>query len=95
MNVPGFTTEALAEVEQMLFAESSNPYEGKCGQKKLREQNKTQRTQAQLEGDKKRAQALSGRPRGGDRSAAAAKAAETRKRCKGGSSTPTTPTTTV
>ena len=95
MNVPGFTTEALAEVEQMLFAESRNPYEGKCGQKKLREQNKTQRTQAQLEGDKKRAQALSGRSHGGDRSAAAAKAAETRKRCKGGSSTPTTPTTTV
>lgn len=86
MNIPGFTTESLDAVSQLLFAEGQqNPYEGKCGQKKLREQDKKPRTPAQQEGDRERAAALQGRPQAGaNRSAAAKKAAETRKRCKGG-----------
>ena len=90
MNLPGFTTEALDAVEQMLYAE--NPYEGKCGQKKLREQNKKPRTPAQEQADQARSQALTGKSKGGDRSGAAKKAAETRRRCKGGSNTPGTVT---
>jgi hypothetical protein len=91
MDIPGFTTESLEAVNQLLFAEGQkNPYEGKCGQKKLREQNKKPRTPAQEEGDRARAAALQGRPQSGaNRSAAAEKAAETRKRCKGGGAAPT------
>jgi hypothetical protein len=91
MDIPGFTTESLEAVSQLLFAEGQkNPYEGKCGQKKLREQNKKPRTPAQEEGDRARAAALQGRSQSGtDRSAAAKKGAETRKRCKGGGAAPT------
>jgi hypothetical protein len=82
MNVPGFTEEALAEVNDMLDF-SINPYAGQCGQKKLREQNRTQRTPQQQAGDQARSQALRGHTSTGNRSAAAKKAAETRKRCRG------------
>jgi len=94
VNISGFTTEALDAVSEMLYAEGQkNPYEGKCGQKKLREQNKTQRTQAQQAADRERAQANRGQDKipSATRSQAAKKAAETRKRCKGQSSTPTQP----
>jgi len=90
MNLSGFTTEALDAVEQMLYAE--NPYKGKCGQKQLREQNQQPRTPAQEQADQARSQALKGKSKGGNRSEAAKKAAETRRRCKGGAATPTTPT---
>ena len=83
MNVPGFTEESLAEVSDMLDF-SVNPLLGKCGQAKLRAQNKKPRTGAQQTADKARSQKLTGRAStGGNRSAAAKKAAETRKRCKG------------
>jgi hypothetical protein len=82
MNVPGFTEEALAKVNDMLDF-SINPYAGQCGQKKLREQHRMQRTPAQQTGDRARSQALRGRTSSGNRSAAAKKAAETRKRCRG------------
>lgn len=79
-----FSEQALAAVAE-LFAESTNPLAGKCNQRKLREQDKKPRTPAQQEGDRERAAALQGRPQAGaNRSAAAKKAAETRKRCKGG-----------
>jgi len=94
MNISGFTVEALDAISEMLYAEGQkNPYEGKCGQKKLREQNKTQRTQAQQAADRERAQANRGQDKipSATRSQAAKKAAETRKRCKGQSSTPTQP----
>ena len=93
MDVPGFSPESLEEVQYLLYADWQNPYEGQCGQKKLREQNKQPRTPAQEQADIARGEALRGKPRGGDRSAAAAKAAETRKRCKGGSSSTTQKTT--
>ena len=77
------------------FAEGQeNPHEGKCGQKKLREQNKQQRTPAQENADRQRSQQQGGRAPGGNRSEAAKKAAETRAKCKGQRSNPN-PTTTV
>lgn len=95
MNLPGFTTESLTAVEQLLYAE--NPYEGKCGQKQLRKQNKQPRTPAQEQADQARSQTMQGRSRqsSATRSAAAVKAAETRKRCKGGGSTTNSPTNPV
>jgi len=85
MNIPGFTEESLATVEELLFGEWRNKFEGMCGQKQLREQNKTQRTAAQQAGDQARAAKLRGRSRmsGSTRSEAAKKAAETRKQCSG------------
>ena len=85
MNISGFTEEALAAVEELLFGEWRNKFEGMCGQKQLREQNKTQRTAAQQAGDQARAAKLRGRSRmsGSTRSEAARKAAETRKQCSG------------
>lgn len=90
MNVPGFTIEARDLVNQMLYAEGQkNPLLGQCGQKKLREQAQQPRTPAQEQADQARAQAMRGRTRqsSATRSEAATKAAETRKRCKGGNST--------
>jgi len=89
MDIPGFTTEALETVNSLLFAEGQvNPYAGKCGQKKLREQAAKPRTTAQQEADKARSAARQGKPAGGgaNRSEAARKAAETRQKCKGGAS---------
>jgi hypothetical protein len=92
MDIPGFSKEALLNVTQLLYAENQpNLYEGQCGQKKLKEQNKKPRTPAQEQADRARSQALSGkRASSVNRSEAAKKAAETRKRCKG-SSTPKPP----
>jgi hypothetical protein len=90
MNVPGFTIEARDLVNQMLYAEGQkNPLLGQCGQKKLRKQAQQPRTPAQEQADQARAQAMRGRTRqsSATRSEAATKAAETRKRCKGGNST--------
>jgi hypothetical protein len=67
---------------------------GKCNQKRLREQNKSQRTPEQEAADQSRSQALKGKPaatQGGARTEAAKKAAETRSKCKGGGSSPATP----
>lgn len=91
MNVPGFSEESLQEVQQLLYVERTNPYEGQCGQKKLREQNKGPRTPAQEQADQARSQALSGKSApGANRSEAAKKAAETRRQCKGLPSKPVT-----
>ena len=96
MTIPGFTSESLQAVEQLLYAEGQeNPLEGKCGQKKLREQNKQPRTPAQEQADRQRSLTQSGKPVGGgtNRSEAAKKAAETRARCKGKTNNPSPPTT--
>jgi hypothetical protein len=83
MNVPGFTEEALAEVNDML--DFSNPFLGQCNQKKLRAEHKQPRTAAQQSADQARSQKLKGHAAtGGNRSEAAKKAAATRARCKGG-----------
>jgi hypothetical protein len=94
MNISGFTPEALEAIDAMLYAERENKYLGQCGQKKLREQDKTQRTPAQQAADQQRAAAQRGKNtiNTAVRSEAAKKAAETRQRCKGGGST-TGPTT--
>ena len=85
MNIPGFTDESLAAVEELLYAEYKNKYAGQCNQKQLREQNKSQRTPAQQAGDQARAAKLRGRSRmsGSTRSEAAKKAAATRQQCSG------------
>lgn len=86
MDISGFTIEALQHAEELL---------GKCNQKKLREQNKQPRTPAQEQADQARAQALKGKPaatQGGARTEAAKKAAETRSKCKGGTTPPVAPT---
>lgn len=94
MNISGFTTESMEKVEELLFFEGGNPLAGKCGQKKLREQQHQNRTQAQEAADKARAQAQQGKDRmsSATRSEAAKKAAETRRKCKGGAQKPDTPT---
>jgi hypothetical protein len=88
MNISGFTPEALEAIDAMLYAERDNKYLGQCGQKKLREQDKTQRTPAQQAADQQRAANQRGKNTIGSavRSEAAKKAAETRARCKGGGS---------
>ena len=99
-DIQGFSQTSIDLVNEMLFAENQpNPYQGKCGQKKLREQQKQPRTPLQEQADKNRAQQQSGRDTisSAVRSEAAKKAAETRKRCKGGTpgkTSTTTPTTT-
>jgi hypothetical protein len=92
MNISGFTKDALETVETLLYVEQrGNPYEGQCGQKKLREQDKQPRTPAQEQADQARAQALRGRAASGaNRSEAAKKAAETRRQCKGQPAKPET-----
>lgn len=97
MNISGFAPEALEAVSFMLYAEGQkNPLEGECGQKRRREAMKQPRTPAQQEADRARSQAQRGRTKQSSsvRSEAAVKAAETRKRCKGGNSN-TGPTTTT
>jgi hypothetical protein len=92
-----FSQDAWDSVQQMLYAEGQpNPYEGKCGQKKLREAAQQPRTPAQEQADRQRSQQQRGRSAMSSsvRSEAAKKSAETRKKCRGGGST-TGPTTTV
>jgi len=87
MNISGFTSESLEKVNSLLYAENNkNSLLGQCGQKKLREQMKGNRTPEEQAGDQKRSQALQGRNtiNSSTRSEAAKKAAETRKRCRGG-----------
>ena len=85
MNIPGFTTESLQYVSELLYAE--DPLLGECGQRKKKEQqqNQKERTPAQQAADRARGQSQ----RGVDstpsavRSEAAKKAAQTRRKCKG------------
>ena len=89
-----FSAEALDAVEA-IFAEGwANPNEGKCGQKKLREAQKKPRTPLQEQADRDRAQANRGQDNipSATRSEAAKRAAETRRKCKGGGSTTGGPT---
>lgn len=98
MNISGFSTEALETVNSLLFAEGQvNPHQGKCNQRKLREQAAKPRTPAEQQADKARSQARRGKPVGGsaNRSQAAKKAAETRKKCKGGTPSQSPSGTTV
>ena len=95
MNISGFTPEALDEVASLLYAEGQpNPLAGECNQKAKRQAARKPRTPAQQEADRARSQAQQGRTQQSSsvRSEAAKKAAETRKRCKGGGSN-TGPTT--
>jgi len=87
-----FSPEALEAVASFFAEGQVNPLEGQCGQRKLREQNKTERTAAQQAADRARSQARKGKDtmNSSTRSAAAQKAAETRRRCKGGGGSPTT-----
>jgi hypothetical protein len=89
-----FSKEAWDSVQEMLYAENqAAQLEGTCGQKKKREAMGQPRTPAQEQADKQRAQQQRGRDTisSATRSEAARKAAETRKRCKGGASGPSSP----
>jgi len=89
-----FSKEAWNSVQEMLYAENqAAQLEGTCGQKKKREAMGQPRTPAQEQADKQRAQQQRGRDTisSATRSEAAKKAAETRKRCKGGASGPSSP----
>jgi hypothetical protein len=95
MNIPGFTPESLETAAALLFAEGQvSPLAGECNQKAKREAAKQPRTPAQAEADRARSQAQRGATRqsSATRSEAATKAAETRRRCRGGGSS-TGPTT--
>jgi hypothetical protein len=97
MNISGFTPEALKAVISLLYAEGQkNPLEGQCNQKKRREAMRQPRTPLQEAADRARSQAQRGRTQQSSavRSEAAQRAAETRKKCRGGGST-TGPTTTT
>lgn len=65
-----------------------DPLTGQCKQREKREQRQQQRTPDQQQADKERASEMTGKPvaPNADREAAAKKAAETRKRCKTGTS---------
>jgi hypothetical protein len=94
-NISGFTPEALEAVASLLYAEGQvNKLAGECGQKAKREAAKQPRTPAQAQADQARSQALRGATQQSSavRSEAAKKAAETRKKCRGGGAT-TGPTT--
>ena len=91
MNIPGFATEALKSVQQMLYAEGQpNPLEGECGQKAKRKTMKGPRTAAQQQADQDRSQANRGQDNipSATRSEAARKGAETKKKCRTGQTTP-------
>jgi hypothetical protein len=92
VNISGFTKDSLDAVDALLYAEGQkNPYEGQCGQKKLREQNKQPRTPLQEQADQARSQALRGKSAAsGNRSESAKKAAQTRRQCKGQTAQPET-----
>jgi hypothetical protein len=89
-----FSEEALAQVEAMFAEGQVNKLAGECGQKAKREAAKQPRTPAQAEADRARSQAARGATRQSSavRSEAAKRAAETRKKCRGGGSS-TGPTT--
>ena len=89
-----FSEEALAQVEAMFAEGQENPLAGECGQKAKREAAAQPRTPAQEEADRARSQAARGSSKqsSATRSEAAKRAAETRKRCKGGGA-PAGPTT--
>lgn len=65
-----------------------DPLTGQCNQKEKREQRQQQRSPEQQQADDKRAAEMTGQPvaPNADREAAAKKAAETRKKCKTGTS---------
>jgi hypothetical protein len=92
MNISGFNKEALDAVETLLYNEGQkNPYEGQCGQKKLREQNKQPRTPLEEQADQARSQALRGKSvANSNRTESAKKAAQTRRQCKGQTAQPET-----
>lgn len=81
-----FSEEAIDKVNLLFQERVHSPDEGKCGQKKLREQRKSEQTPAQQQAAQERGAKMRGRDTvpSGVRSEAARKAAETRKRCKGG-----------
>lgn len=95
MTVGSFSDESLELAFDLIFAQGqNNPLAGQCGQKEKRERMQKPRTPAQEAADTARSTALTGKSRTGtNRSEAAKKAAQTRKRCKGASSQPPNSTT--
>lgn len=88
-----FSAESLAQVQAMFAEGQVSPLAGECDQKKKRQAARQPRTPAQQQADRARSQANRGRTGQSSsvRSEAAKKAAETRKRCKGGAASPASP----
>jgi hypothetical protein len=81
MNVPGFTSEALQFVNELLYAEKPDPLKGVCGASRIRKQNKKPPTAAEQAAAAKRVGQPNTVPESA-RQAGAKKAAATRKKCK-------------
>lgn len=86
-----FSQEALEAVSELFAEGQESPLAGQCNQKEKRKAQAAPRTAAQEQADQARAQANRGQDNipSATRSEAAKRAAETRKKCKGGSVTPT------
>lgn len=84
LNLSGFSQDSLDKA-RWLFQEGHTPDEGKCNQKRLREQRRNQMSPEQRQAAQERGQNQRGRDNvpSATRSEAAKRAAETRKRCKG------------
>jgi hypothetical protein len=86
MNIPGFSENALAAVNAMLYREGQDrPLEGQCNQEKKEQAKAEPRSPEEKKADTARAQASTGQDSvpAGTRSDAAKKAAETRSKCPG------------
>ena len=86
MNIPGFSENALAAVNAMLYREGQDrPLEGQCNQEKKEQAKAEPRSPEEKKADTARAQASTGQDSvpAGVRSEAAKAAAETRSKCPG------------
>lgn len=97
INTPGFTTESLDAVAELLYAETPNKLLGQCNQREKKKQQAAgmEKTPAQKAAIEARAASLRGKDNvdPSRRSEAAKRAAETRRRCRGnpGGATPQQP----
>jgi cell division protein FtsN len=81
VRISGFSQESWNYIETLLFEE--HDLTGQCDQKEKRKRRQMQRTPAQKQADKIRSQEMKNQPQPGNRSEAAKKSAQTRKKCHG------------
>jgi len=88
-----FSEDSIQKVNLMFEERVHSPDAGQCNQKQRREQRRAEQTPEQRQAAQERGARMRGRDNVSSavRSEAAKKAAETRKRCKGGVSTPQAP----
>ena len=81
MNVPGFNTNALQFVNELLYEEAPDPRLGKCGARSKDKEGTKQLTPAQQAAAQDRVGKTTSETTA-ERSEAGKKAAETRKKCQ-------------